>query len=98
MKGMYRSRETSTLSAVWKTASHTAPEKCTNPRRARASAGELQTLTGSKRSRPISRHPKAALRPLYAPERTFQKTEYRPGETLQFDPCQPKGGTPVCYG
>lgn len=38
------------------------------------------------------------LRPLYAPERTFQKTEYRPGEILQFDLWRPKREIPVGHG
>lgn len=39
-----------------------------------------------------------SVRPLYAPERTFQKTEYRPGEILQFDLWRPKREIPVGNG
>lgn len=39
-----------------------------------------------------------SLRPLYAPERTFQKTDYRPGEILQFDLWRPKREIPVGHG
>jgi transposase len=40
-----------------------------------------------------------ALRPLYLPRpRTFQRTQYRPGELVQFDLWEPGAEVPVGYG
>lgn len=38
------------------------------------------------------------VRPRYLPQRTFQRTNYRPGELCQFDLCEPKMEIPVGYG
>jgi transposase len=38
------------------------------------------------------------LRPLYAIQRTFQRTVYRPGELVQFDLCEPRAEVPVGFG
>ena len=37
-------------------------------------------------------------RPFFKAPRTFQKTEYRPGEILQFDLWQPRHEIPVGFG
>ena len=38
------------------------------------------------------------VRPLFADQRTFQRTVYRPGDVMQFDLWQPKREIPVGYG
>lgn len=38
------------------------------------------------------------LRPVFAPPRTFQRTDYRPGELYQFDLWEPSGEIPVGHG
>ncbi|MCA1679718.1 MAG: hypothetical protein LC777_12600 [Actinobacteria bacterium] len=38
------------------------------------------------------------LRPRHLPQRTFQRTSYRPGELCQFDLCEPRSEIPVGYG
>jgi transposase len=38
------------------------------------------------------------VRPLFLPQRTFQRTSYRPGEFCQFDLWEPSSGVPVGCG
>lgn len=38
------------------------------------------------------------LRPVFDPPRTFQRTQYEPGELVQFDLWEPKGPIPVGHG
>src|SRR5437763_4895312 len=38
------------------------------------------------------------VRPLYLPSRTYQRTQYRPGEIVQFDLFEPREPVPVGYG
>jgi transposase len=38
------------------------------------------------------------VRPLFATQRTYQRTVYRPGEICQFDLCQPRTEVPVGHG
>jgi transposase len=38
------------------------------------------------------------MRPRFAPPRTYQRTEYRPGEILQFDLMKPRSKIPVGHG
>ena len=58
---------------------------------------ELLTEEGFEGGKTIVDDYVRGVRPLFADQRTFQRTVYRPGDVLQFDLWQPKREIPVGY-
>lgn len=59
---------------------------------------ELIGELGYEGSRTVVYDYLAEVRPLFAPQRTFQRTVYRPGEIVQFDLWEPSREIPVGCG
>lgn len=59
---------------------------------------ELIVEFGYEGSRTVLYDYLAEVRPLFAPQRTFQRTVYRPGEIVQFDLWEPSREIPVGHG
>jgi len=62
--------------------------------RVRELIGEL----GCEASRTLVDNYLREVRPLYQPQRAYQRTVYRPGEICQFDLFEPRAPVPVGYG
>jgi transposase len=59
---------------------------------------ELIAELGCEASKTLVDNYLREVRPLYLPSRTYQRTQYRPGEICQFDLFEPKELVPVGYG
>lgn len=59
---------------------------------------ELIAELGCEASKTLVDNYLREVRPLYLPSRTYQRTQYRPGEIVQFDLFEPRKPVPVGYG